>query len=227
MEEAYDELSQTEWLAIAGRMSAIIGHEIRNPLASLRGFTQMNMEEHPGENTYGSIMLKEIDRIDSIAEELLAIGKPKSVQRQPQDLKKIFTHIMSVMKQQAAACGVELNMDIGKSVPMITGDEKQLTQAFMNLIKNAVESMEEGGTVKVEIKSEKADRASIVIQDEGCGISREEMDIIRTPFYTTKNNGTGLGLLITQKIIDEHNGQFKIMSEPGVGTKVRITLPAN
>jgi signal transduction histidine kinase len=222
-----EELRQKEKLAVIGQMAAAIGHEIRNPLASLKGFTQLQQERSPNSNNFYPIMIQEIDRINSIVNDLMYIGKPKSLQFEKASIEEIIAYTLTITHQQAERQKIHIETVMEGPLPPIECDDKQLKQVFINLIKNATEAMPDGGKIRIHIKVLKGKRMLISVEDEGCGIEDKNILNIGEPFYTTKKDGTGLGLMVTNQIIADHKGQFKIESHVGIGTKVTVILPIN
>ncbi|NRD78033.1 ATP-binding protein [Bacillus sp. BRMEA1] len=220
----YEELKKKEKLAVVGQMAAAIGHEIRNPLSSLKGFTQFQHEQYPNTNDFYPIMIDEIDRIDSIVTDLMYIGKPKALMIEKTSIQEIITYTVSVSKQHADRQGISIEVKLDDQVPLIDGDEKRLKQVFINLIKNAIEAMPDGGKIKIKVHLFQGNQICISIEDDGCGIEKENIKSLGEPFFSTKTDGTGLGLMVTKQIIMDHNGSFKIQSEIGKGTKVDVIL---
>jgi signal transduction histidine kinase len=221
----YEELHQKEKLAVIGQMAAAIGHEIRNPLSSLRGFTQLQQERYPNTNDYYPIMIQEIDRINSIVNDLMYLGKPRVIHFEKASVEEIIAYTLSITQQQAERQGVTVETIMAGPLPPLDCDEKQLKQVFINLIKNAIESMSQGGRIKIKVNVLEKTKMSVSIQDEGCGISDENILNLGEPFYTTKTDGTGLGLMVTNQIIKEHLGVLNINSECEKGTRVEVILP--
>jgi len=221
----YEELRQKEKLALIGQMAAGIGHEIRNPLSSLKGFAQLQHERNPNTNEYYPIMIQEIDRINYIVNDLMYLGKPKAINFEKARIEEIIAYTLSITQQQAEMQGVKIETFMEGPLPPIECDGQQLKQVFLNLIKNAIESMIEGGRIKINVKVVETQRMFISIQDEGCGIADSNILNLGEPFFTTKKDGTGLGLMVTNQIIKDHNGEFKIESDIRVGTEVKVTLP--
>lgn len=221
----YEELRKKEMLAVVGQMAAAIGHEIRNPLSSLKGFTQLQHEKYPNTNEYYPIMIEEIDRINSIVSDLMYIGKPKSFKFEKVSIYEIITYTLSIMKQQAENHGVTLEKFIEETLPTIECDENRLKQVFINLLKNAIEAMPNGGKVIIQAQETEENNLCISIVDRGCGIAKEDIENLGEPFYSTKREGTGLGLMVTSQIISDHNGSLKFESVIEEGTKVTVTLP--
>jgi signal transduction histidine kinase len=221
----YEELRQKEKLAVIGQMAAAIGHEIRNPLSSLKGFTQLQQERYPNTNDYYPIMIQEIDRINSIVNDLMYIGKPRVIKFEKASIEEIIAYTLSITQQQAERQGVIVETIMAGPLPPLDCDDKQLKQVFINLIKNAIEAMPEGGRIEIRVKVLEKRTLSVSIQDEGCGIADENILNLGEPFFTTKTDGTGLGLMVTDQIIKDHRGAMKIKSIIDKGTRVIVTLP--
>ncbi|MBT2726701.1 GHKL domain-containing protein [Bacillus sp. ISL-75] len=221
----YEELRQKEKLAVIGQMAAAIGHEIRNPLSSLKGFTQLQQERYPNTNDFYPIMIQEIDRINSIVNDLMYIGKPKVIKFEKASMEEVIAYTLSITQQQAERQGVTVETIMAGPLPPIDCDEKQLKQVFINLIKNAIEAMPEGGRIEIRVNVLEKHRMSVSIQDEGDGIADENILNLGEPFFTTKKDGTGLGLMVTNQIIKDHKGEMKIDSIIDKGTSVIVTLP--
>ncbi|EKN66109.1 histidine kinase [Neobacillus bataviensis LMG 21833] len=225
LSRVYEELHKKEKLAVVGQMATAIGHEIRNPLSSLKGFTQLQQERNPVGNEFYPIMIQEIDRINSIVDDLMYLGKPKEITFENARIEEIITYTLSITNHQAEGNGITVETAIAEPLPPLECDAQQLKQVFLNLIKNAIESMPGGGRIQILIKSVEKHKIYISIQDEGCGIANENLPNLGEPFFTTKKDGTGLGLLVTTQIIKDHNGELNIESEIGKGTKVDVVLP--
>ncbi|WP_066306266.1 ATP-binding protein [Bacillus sp. FJAT-29814] len=221
----YEELHQKEKLAVIGQMAAAVGHEIRNPLASLKGFTQLQLEANPVANEYYPIMIQEIDRINAIVDDLMYLGKPREPKYEKANIEQIINYTLSLTNHQAVENGVTVETIKREPIPIVDCDEGRLKQLFINLIKNAIEAMPDGGRVRIYIQVLDNKKLGISIEDEGPGISKESINNLFEPFYTTKKDGTGLGLIVSHQIAKDHNGDLKIASEQGKGTKVIISLP--
>ncbi|MEH7122613.1 ATP-binding protein [Bacillus sp. JJ1773] len=221
----HEEMRHKEKLAFIGQMAASIGHEIKNPLASLKGFTQLQKEKYEDDQQYFSIMDQEIDRINSIVNDLLVLGKPRSPHFQLKNINETLSYVISINQQLARQKGIALTLEFDENIPLVVCDENQLKQAFINLIKNGIDSMHNGGQLKVISSFQASKTLSICFIDQGCGINQSDMENLFAPFYTTKIDGTGLGLIVTKKIVEDHQGQLKIESEMNNGTKVEVILP--
>ncbi|MGD7022805.1 ATP-binding protein [Rossellomorea vietnamensis] len=220
-----DELRHAEKLAAVGRFATSISHEVRNPLASLKGFTQLQHEKHPEDSEYYTIMTNEIERISSLLDDLLVIGKPKGMNFEMQDINEVIDYVLKVMDSDAKNQDVSFFKETDSDLPMLECDAKHVKQVLINLIKNGMEAMPFGGEVAIKAEMQNSEMIKLTIKDGGQGISKENLAHLGTPFHTTKSDGTGLGLMVSFKIIEEHHGSIQYESEEGKGTIVSVTLP--
>ncbi|WP_242212375.1 ATP-binding protein [Bacillus cereus group sp. BfR-BA-01383] len=217
------EIQNVKKLATVGKMATVIGYKIRRPLEKMKKLVDKQAKKHPEDKIYSDIMKQEIERIYTIATELSGFEKSKSIEAETHNIKEIISYVIRVMEKPAVEQGVHIQAIYSKDIPSITCDEKRLKQVFFNLIKNAIEAMPVGGNITVKVLVE--DVIIIQIKDEGCGIPKDKIPKLYEAFYTTKETGTGLGLVVTEKIIKDHNGKMSFESEVGVGTTVEIMLP--
>ncbi|KQL49150.1 diguanylate cyclase [Brevibacillus choshinensis] len=222
--ETKELLRQSDKLSAIGQLAAGIAHEIRNPLTSLRGFVQL-LQASMADQRYCEIMLSELDRINFIVTELLVLAKPQGMKFLKKNPGQIVQNVVSLLESQANMNNVIFHVNMDSQLPMISCDENQLKQVFINICKNAIEALPEGGEVFVEGKTLMDSRIQISIRDTGCGIEPNRLPRLGEPFYTTKENGTGLGLMVSYRILEDHGGSFSIESERDKGTTVHITLP--
>ncbi|WP_051188212.1 PAS domain-containing sensor histidine kinase [Brevibacillus thermoruber] len=218
-------LRQSDMLSAVGQLAAGIAHEIRNPLTALRGFIQL-MQSSAEDKRYCGIMLSELDRINLIVSELLLLAKPQAVKYQQREVGSILKNVLSLLDSQAILNNIQIHTRIAEKLPPITCEENQMKQVFINLCKNAIEAMPNGGHLRVEAEALDKGEVRIRIKDTGCGIDPERIPRLGEPFYTTKEKGTGLGLMVSRRIIEEHGGRIAITSEPEQGTTVDVILPA-
>ncbi|MFS0654331.1 PAS domain-containing protein [Bacillus sp. 179-C3.3 HS] len=217
---------RSEKLSIAGQLAAGIAHEIRNPLTAIKGFLQLIKPKTKDRDQYFDIVFSELSRIEIILSELLMLAKPQqTASMQMLDLKKIISEVTALLETQANLNGILMNTNEIEEDLLIKGDQNQLKQVFINLIKNAVESMPNGGKVDITAKAEK-DGILVTIKDEGMGIPEAVMKRIGEPFLTTKEKGTGLGLMVTFNILENHQGSISVDSQPEKGTAFHIMFPA-
>lgn len=220
-------LQKAEKLNLVGELAAGMAHEVRNPLTTVKGFLQLSAGNAKKLEEVHDILLSEIDRIETIIGEFLILAKPQAQRRQKINIKDMLNHIILLAYTQAVISDETIELVIEDGLPEIVGDDNQLKQVFINLIKNAMESMTGGGVVQVNaaIWLEDSTKIIISVKDEGCGMTDEQIAFLGNPFFTTKSNGTGLGLMISYKIVADHQGLIKVQSEVGKGTTFFVILP--
>ncbi|MCD9020520.1 ATP-binding protein [Cohnella silvisoli] len=217
-------LINSEKLYVAGQLAAGIAHEIRNPLTSLKGFLQLIASGRKNNSTYYDIMNAELDRIEDIVSELLMLSKPQVYELTYQDMRVMMRDTVTLLETQAILHNIAIEAEYGTDPLWIYGVENQVKQVFINVIKNAIEAMIDGGAIRIKLNRE-SDGVYVRIHDEGPGIGEDQLAKIGQPFYTTKEKGTGLGLMVSYKIVDNHQGKIVVKSELGKGTIFEIMLP--
>jgi len=219
-------LVQSEKLSIIGQLAAGVAHEIRNPLTSLMGFTKILKSKSTNQDTFHfDIMQQELERINLIVNDFMALAKPSSHEFKNGNIVDILKNVISILETQAIMTNVDIKKNYMDEVPLIYCNENELKQVFLNIIKNAIEAMPYGGDVTITIKEAKSGKLHIEIKDQGIGIPPDAINKIGEPFFTTKEKGTGLGLIVTQRIIQLHHGCFHISSNGIQGTTVDVYLP--
>ncbi|WP_334076000.1 ATP-binding protein [Paenibacillus sp. A14] len=218
-------LRRSEKLTTVGQLAAGVAHEIRNPLTTLRGFLQMQQRTKSINQLHTDIMLSELDRINLIVSEFLILAKPQAVQFEVRDVRFTLGDVISLLDSEAHLHNIEFHPHFSASPVLVHCEENQLKQVFINILKNAMEAMPGGGAIRLQL-AEESGAAVIRVTDEGEGISKERLEKLGEPFYTNKEKGTGLGLMVTQRIIEGHKGTMRIESELGKGTCVTIILPS-
>nr|WP_295970783.1 PAS domain S-box protein [uncultured Bacillus sp.] len=218
-------LRKSEKLAVVGQLSAGIAHEIRNPLTSLKGFLSLLQSSVDKRNEwYFDVMVSEIDRIEAITNQFMAVAKPQAGIIQLQDLRILLEEVSVVVQPEATLNNIQIMIDSERDLPLIQCEVNQLKQVFINILKNAIEAMN-GGIIVVQIMKLDENLLSIRCVDQGCGIPKERIPYLGEPFYSLKEKGTGLGLMMCYKIIAEHQGKIMIESELDRGTTVEVVLP--
>ncbi len=217
-------LINSEKLYVAGQLAAGIAHEIRNPLTSLKGFLQLIASGRKNNSTYYDIMNAELDRIEDIVSELLMLSKPQVYELTYQDMRVMMRDTVTLLETQAILHNIAIEAEYGTDPLWIYGVENQVKQVFINVIKNAIEAMIDGGAIYIKLSRE-SDGVYVRIHDEGPGIGEDQLAKMGQPFYTTKEKGTGLGLMVSYKIVDNHQGKIDVKSELGKGTIFEIMLP--
>lgn len=219
-------LVKTEKLAVLGELAAGIAHEIRNPLTTLRGFVQLLQAQSEHQNSfYMEIMLSEINRINEIVGEFLVLAKPTTANHVTKDIRLILQQVIMLMEMDCTLHNITIAHTFDCEQYLVECEENHLKQVFINIIKNAIEAMPNGGKVTIDVTCCNDEFIRIRIKDSGCGISEERIRSIGEPFYTTKEKGTGLGLMVSYKIIYNHRGKVEIYSKENEGTTVEIFLP--
>ncbi|MBN3553823.1 PAS domain S-box protein [Fictibacillus nanhaiensis] len=217
-------LRKSDKLSVLGQLAAGVAHEIRNPLTSIRGFLQLLQSRASENEDYYEIMLSEIDRINSIVGEFMLLAKPQAMNFVQTDLRQLLRHVISILDTQAILTNVQIYFESEPDLPEIWCVDNQIKQVFVNMLKNAIEAMPTGGSVHIHLKKEGGYVVASFI-DHGCGISEERLPTLGEPFYTTKEKGTGLGLMICYKIVENHHGKILINSKIDQGTTFSILLP--
>lgn len=217
-------LQKSEKLALLGQMAAGIAHEIRNPLTSIKGFVQLFKSDQMLPQYY-DIVLSELERINTIVGEFLVLAKPTVSVFIEKDVRVLIKDVITLINTQSSLNNVQIFVEFAKDFPMVSCEENQLKQVILNLLKNAIEAMPRGGIIDVQVKEKEEGKISIQIIDQGIGIPKERIPTLGEPFYTTKEKGTGLGLMTCYKIIESHNGELNIQSIVNEGTTVEIILP--
>jgi len=230
-----DDKLQAERLAVIGAMSAKLAHEIRNPLSSITLNMDLVRDEieslaraKPESVAELQTLLRSIDtevrRIQRVTEDYLQFAKMPKPRRELVSLNDLLTHRLPIVRSTLQAGRVELVTELAPSLPYISGDEEQLWQGILNLVRNAIEAMPHGGTLRVTTSQRDA-AVALALSDTGKGMSPAEQAQLYKPFFSTKPGGTGLGLPLTQQIVAEHGGRLHCETAPGHGTTFTLELP--
>jgi two-component system, NtrC family, sensor histidine kinase PilS len=216
-------------LAAIGRMAASIAHEIRNPLAAMRGSIQMlrsEMDQQPSHMELMEIILRESDRLNRIISDFLNYARPRSLVHETVDVGELLSQTFTLLRHSPELSERQKIEEIIPDSPLLADvDEEQLRQVFWNLARNALQAMPDGGTLRAEVKRNSANRLRISFTDTGRGMSPEQVEHLFEPFSST-TGGTGLGLSIVYQIIRDHGGTINVRSREGRGTIIAIELPA-
>ncbi|UFS68842.1 ATP-binding protein [Geomonas sp. RF6] len=226
-------------LSSLGTLAAGLAHEIKNPLGGIKGAAQlleMELPESHEMREYTRVVLKEVQRVNSIVEQLLALASPGKLKLDKVNLHQVLGDIILLQKHDTDCRGITVHQFFDPSIPPIVADESLITQLFLNLIRNAIEAIGEGGTLKVTSRivydysmsqrgEGRARLLAVDVADNGPGIAEENLEQLFMPFFTTKPTGTGLGLAICQKIVSEHRGMINVDSHAGRGTVFTVSLP--
>lgn len=220
------QLYRAERLATAGELAAGAAHEIRNPLTSIRSAIQHLRGDFPDGSPRAALIediLSEVDRINGIVEALLSFARPAEAKFEPVDLPELVRHTVALIEAQARAQSVAVSFDFPPTLGL-QADPNLLKQVLLNVVMNALQAMPGGGELRFAAGATDS-RVELWVQDTGPGIPAAERERIFDPFYTTKQDGTGLGLSVCYGIMQRHGGEIEVESEEGQGTKVRLRLP--
>ncbi len=221
------ELARREQMARLGEMGAVIAHEIRNPLAGIKGYAQLLQEKlAPDENGRSAeLIVAEAVRLEEMVNDLLSYSRSDRTETDPVDINDALAGSLEAIAAEAGATGVEIESSIQNPL-IITGNRDRLGQLFLNLFRNALQAMPGGGILRVAAHRAKSG-IEILIADTGTGIDEKNLGRIFEPFFTTKARGTGLGLAICRKIVEDYSGSITVESRSGEGTTFRITFPVH
>jgi len=230
LREAQEQLLQKEKLATIGEMSASIAHELKNPLVSVGGFARRlvkSLQEEDPAQQYAKIIQHETERLEKMLEDILSFSKQRMLCIHEYSLSAVIEKVLNLEEEKFQQAGISLSLDIPKDLPEMQGDAEQLEQVFINLIANAIQAMHGGGELQIRcqhswLRGELAVR--VEISDTGGGISAKLMRNIFNPFFTTKEEGTGLGLPISHRIIEHHQGEIEVINTAR-GACFSIILP--
>jgi len=222
-------LVQAEKLAAVGQLAAAMAHEIRNPLsiigASVQFLKSKMAQEEEGLKVMETI-LRKISEIDGTIRELLAAARPLKLKQQPMNLNACVQEVVGFIKEKCMVHRIKLILQLDESIPEIIGDEEHLQRVFLNIFINALNSMPQGGELRVSSLAEiENNMVSVKIEDTGKGISKEDIDHLFEPFFSRQSGGSGLGLFVVKMVVDELNGKIQVNSVVGQGTQFIISFP--
>lgn len=219
-------IRKTEKLAVAGQLAAGVAHEIRNPLTSIKGFLQL-IQSELNQPTYTDIMLAEVESMEKIITDFLMLASPQVSKMSSTDANVLLEHVVTFIQAQAILKNIQIIQETDSELPFLFCDSHQIKRAFIHVLQNAVEATSNGGVIKIQTMKHGPDRIEFRFIDQGSGISEERMKSIGEPFYGLREKGTGLGLMISHKIIEEHGGTIHFESAVNQGTIVKVILPLN
>jgi signal transduction histidine kinase len=223
-----EQLRRAEKLSTLGEMAAVLAHEIRNPLGSIRGTAEILKDDYqPGDpkHEFIEIQIKETERLNRVVEDFLRMARPQPADLRPCPVLEELETIATLVANDARDRQIRLVVQPSAAPVIIKADGEKLRQAFLNIILNALQATPPGGSVIISITVDQAAVCEIRFRDTGPGIDAAMLERIFDPFFTTKPEGTGLGLAITRKIIESHGGTMVVESELGRGTTVMVRLP--
>jgi signal transduction histidine kinase len=229
LRETQDQMVQAEKMAAVGQMASTMAHEIKNPLAGIRAALEVIAPELEG-GAYAEVprqILQQVDRLASTTTQLLGFARPSAPERVPVSLRELIETVHFLVGQQARRQNVVIRMDLDPEDRRVLLDPQLTSQAFLNIALNALQAMEDGGTLVIALRWPAGGGVGEVsFTDTGSGMTAEVRGKIFTPFFTTKRKGTGLGLYAVQEIVGRQGGAVNVASAPGEGTTVSVRLPA-
>jgi len=219
-----DEVDKMERLSLVGQMAASITHEIRNPMAVIRGFVQLLNERSPKEHqSYFHIILQELDRANAIINDFLSLAQNRIVEKNITSLHEVLEDLMPLLSADANMRGQMIELKLADVVDPLELNVKEIKQLVLNLARNGMEAMDDKGVLRIETMNQ-ADAVELRVTDNGVGIPPEKLERLFEPFYTTKANGTGLGLALCLSIMERHNGRIRVESKIGEGTTFIVSF---
>lgn len=227
--ETQRRLAQTERLATLGELMAGVAHEVRNPLTAIRGYVQIIRQQTslPVHQEYLSVVLKEIDSINKVIQQLLDFSRPRQSQWQQVLLNSLIEETLILVQTSGVQARIAFNVEQDKGLPAIVADRELLKQVILNILINAVQAISARGEIRIRTWQYSATQQAVMVEDNGCGIDIALQKKIFDPFFTTKASGTGLGLALSQRIINAHQGDIHVTSIPGCGATFTLILPIN
>jgi PAS domain S-box-containing protein len=217
-------LRESDKLNAIGQLAAGVAHEIRNPLTTVIGFVQLLQRRKSKDDDYYEIILSELERINFITNEFLVLSKPQEVIYQVKNIVLIINDVVTLLNTRAIISNVEIATDFTDDEMNVKCDANKLKQVFINIIKNGIESMPEGGKLLIIGHKGNDHTVKLKIIDQGCGIPEDQIKRLGEPFFSTKEDGNGLGIVVSKKIIHNHRGTMNINSQVTNGTCVEIIL---
>jgi signal transduction histidine kinase len=221
------QMSRAEHLATLGELATGLAHEIRNPLAGIAGVIEIIGRDLPSTSPARAVVKdvrQEIAQINRILTDLLETARPHPPQVRRSNLNTTIEHAVMLARQQVLSRPIKIELQKAPDLPEVEHDSDQIHQVFLNLLLNAVQAIEGEGTIRVEI-GPRDGYASVIVSDTGRGIPAQHLPNIFRPFYTTKGNGTGLGLSLARRIVEEHHGRIEVSSVVGKGSRFEVVLP--
>ncbi len=222
-------VARSQRLATVGRLAAGVAHEIRNPLSSIKGFATYFKERYrdvPEDQQIADIMVQEVDRLNRVVGQLLEFAKPITISEKPTDIRTLVENSLKLVEKQTRDRKIRIQTTFSDKIGKVLADPDKISQVLLNLFLNAIESMENGGILSVDLQRREGNGGILIrVSDTGVGIQQKHLPHIFDPYFTTKASGTGIGLAIVHNIIEAHNGDIKVESRSGQGSHFSILIP--
>jgi two-component system sensor histidine kinase HydH len=221
------DVKQREKMAAIGNLAAGIAHEVRNPLSSIKGYATYFaglFDEGSDNRKAATVMIAETERLNRVISELLDFSRPSDFKFRKADTALVLDTVSRLLQQDAADQGVEITVDVPPDLPEAEMDPDRMVQAVLNIGINGIQAMESGGRLSLRARLSE-DGLAVEIEDTGQGIPEADLETVFDPYFTTKSQGTGLGLAVVRKIVEGHGGTIHVASTTGKGTTFSITLP--
>ena len=241
LKELQENSQQTEHLSTLSTLTAGMAHEIRNPLSGIRGSAQLLLKDlkNNDQREYMEIVIEEVDRINRLVTKMMALTRPALNNFKPTNIHQVLEEILALEKGSLEIKGGAFVQVYDPSIPTIKANKDELKQVFLNLVKNAVEASPKGGKVRISTQYNTdytfrknkdvlfSHNIVVKITDSGLGMTNATKKNIFTPFFTTKKRGSGLGMAVSLKIVENHHGKIKVTSNENIGTVIQVFLPVN
>lgn len=223
------QVKHSQQLALVGQTVATVSHEIRTPLVLIGGFARQLAGKEKSLSPQGrhklEVIASEVARLEGLLSELNDLSRPQQYNWREVGLPQVLERVRELMEPQLQRDGLGLRLELGQGLPPVAADPDRLSQVLINLIQNAAQASQPGQEVSLSLEADPLGRAVLVVSDQGSGISPQHLPQVFNPFFTTKPRGTGLGLPLARRIMEEHGGSLELFSQPGQGTRVRLSLP--
>jgi signal transduction histidine kinase len=224
-----DELRRAEHLAALGRLLAGVAHEVRTPLAGIRSTVQLweRLPETAWNPDSRAAVIRAVDRMNDLVSRLLYFARSETEERRPLSVNDLLAETLNLLEAQAAGQSVTIDRDLDPKLPQVLGSANALRQVFLNLATNALQAMPNGGTLRCRTRAQPhRNQVEVQFADTGTGIAPEDRRHLFEPFFTTRPEGTGLGLALCREIVVQHGGQIELETEVEAGAAFRLSLPA-
>jgi PAS domain S-box-containing protein len=222
------QVKQSQQLALVGQTVATVSHEIRTPLVLIGGFARQLSKEKtlsPQGRQKLEVITQEVARLEGLLSELNDLSRPQRYAWQEVGLPRVVERVRELMEPQLKKDHLSLRLELAQGLPLVAADPDRLSQVLINLVQNAAQASQAGKVITLALEPGPLGQAVLTVSDQGSGISPQHLAQIFNPFFTTKQRGTGLGLPLARRIVEEHGGRLELFSQPGQGTRVLVSLP--